>query len=421
LTLILQLALFAGLMVLSAFFSSAETSLFSLNRVDLEQMRRDEHPRLHLIERLLAQPRRLIVSILIGNEFVNVAASTLSAAVVIGLLGPEQRWLNLFVMVPVLLLFGEITPKTLAIRNNVTFAAFQSRYVDLFARAIWPIRWAVRGVSDFFTTLIVGRERTRANLVTEDMVRSLADEAVGEGALDHREAHYIKQILAFGERTLRDVMTPRSQLVVIPANTPLVEVASAVQHSGHTRVPVEDADSTVVGILYARDLLDLDTLRQGPDTDLATLLRPTYSVPETKSVAALFRAFRHRKLSMALVVDEYGGITGLVTMEDLLESIFGEIPSRSDQRGPRFAWERTDEGEYRVDGALPLERLDRLVGISLDGGPAETVGGLLLHRLGELPHPGASATVAGVELRVLAVSGQRITSVLIDTTATVEG
>lgn len=150
-TLWIEVALFIVLMGFSAFFSSSETSLFSLNKIQLEQMRRDDDPNLNLIERLLSQPRRLIVTILIGNEFVNVAASVISAAIVIQLLGAENKFVNLFIMVPILLLFGAITPKTLAIRNNVAFASLQSRPIEFFARVIAPVRWAVRLVAELMT------------------------------------------------------------------------------------------------------------------------------------------------------------------------------------------------------------------------------------------------------------------------------
>ena len=183
----LELALFICLMGLSGFFSSSETAMFSLNQRHLEQMRRDKNPRIDLITRMLSEPRRLIVTILIGNEFVNVAASVISAAMVIQVFGAENKLFNLFIMVPILLLVGEITPKTLAIRNNVAFSTFESKPIDIFARMITPLRWAVRNFSDWFTTLIVGKERSRGNIITEDMVRTLAHEAVGEGVLDQMD------------------------------------------------------------------------------------------------------------------------------------------------------------------------------------------------------------------------------------------
>ena len=151
-----ELALFVILLCFSGFFSSSETALFSLNPVQFEQMRHDENKKLELIQRLLSEPRRLIVTILIGNEFVNVAASVISASIIIQLFGAENKFLNLFVMVPILLLFGEITPKTLALCHNTAFASFQSRPIDLFSKLIFPLRWIVRLIADWITTLIVG-------------------------------------------------------------------------------------------------------------------------------------------------------------------------------------------------------------------------------------------------------------------------
>ena len=198
-----ELVLFCILLVFSGFFSSSETALFSLSSSQLEKMRKDNHPRVGLIEKMLSQPRRLIITILIGNELVNVSASVISATAIIQLMGPENKWLNLFIMVPLLLLVGEITPKTLAIQNNVAFASVESRPIEFFANIVKPLRWLVRKVADLFITLIVGRERSQGNIITEDMVRTLAHEAVGEGVLDRTEAQFIDHIFEFGNMTSR--------------------------------------------------------------------------------------------------------------------------------------------------------------------------------------------------------------------------
>jgi putative hemolysin len=258
-TLWVELVLFVILMGFSGFFSSAETSLFSLSKIQLEQLRRDGHASLNRIERLLSQPRRLIVTILIGNEFVNVAASVISAAIVIQLLGAENKYVNLFIMVPILLLVGEITPKTLAIRNNVAFATFQSHYIALFANLISPLRWLVRQVADWVTTLIVGKERSRANIVTEDMVRTLAREAVGEGVLNPVEARYIDHIFEFGDKTVEDVMTPRSNVFFLPADMALEQMLQELRRTRRTKVPVfHENRNNILGVLYARDLLGME-------------------------------------------------------------------------------------------------------------------------------------------------------------------
>ncbi|MGD2138086.1 MAG: hemolysin family protein [Gammaproteobacteria bacterium] len=404
-----EVVLFIVLMLLSGFFSSSETSLFSLNKIQMEQMRLAGNPRTGLIERLLSQPRRLIVTILIGNEFVNVAASVISAAIVIRLLGAENKFVNLFIMVPILLLVGEITPKTLAIRNNAAFASLQSRPIEFFAIAISPLRWLVRLVADRVTTLFVGRERVRANIVTEDMVRTLAREAVGEGVLDPVEAQYIDHIFDFGNKTVADLMTPRSNIFYLPADMPLAEVVSELRRTRHTKVPVygEHRDD-IIGILYARDLLGLDTGGgASAGESLRRLLREPYFVPESKPASGLFHAFRKRRQSLALTVDEYGGVTGLISMEDLLECIFGDLPSASDLvAGP--ARSKPGRDGACVEGSLPIGEFNRRFGARLPEQAAETIGGLVLDRYAELPEAGSVLVIGDLEFVVEKTAGNRI-------------
>jgi magnesium and cobalt exporter, CNNM family len=408
-TLWVELALFVILMGFSGFFSSAETSLFSLSKIQLEQMRRDGHASLSRIERLLSQPRRLIVTILIGNEFVNVSASVISAAIVIQLLGAEDKFVNLFIMVPILLLVGEITPKTLAIRNNVAFASFQSYYISLFANLISPLRWLVRQAADWVTTLIVGKERSRANIVTEDMVRTLAREAVGEGVLNPVEARYIDHIFEFGDKTVEDVMTPRSNVFFLSAEMTLGDMLQELRRTRRTKVPVfHEHRNNILGILYARDLLGMEPDELARlDESKRQLLRPPYFVPETKLAAGLFHTFRKRKLSLALVVDEYGGVTGLVSMEDLLECIFGDLPSASDMVSATRCRKLTD-GSTRIEGGMPIEQFNREFRQQLPENVVETVGGLVLDRFGELPVVGAKLLIGGLEFVVETVEGNRI-------------
>jgi putative hemolysin len=408
-TLIFELALFVLLMLLSGFFSSSETSLFSLNNLQLEQMRQDDNPHVTLIERLLSEPRRLIVTILIGNEFVNVAASVISAAIVIQLWGAENKLFNLFIMVPILLLFGEITPKTLAIRNNVVFASVQSRPIDLFARMIAPLRWLVRIVAEWFTTMIVGQQLDRASILTRDMVKTLAQEAVGDGVLDQNEARYIEQIFDFGNRTVEDLMTPRSAVVFLDASLPFEEIVAEVKRTRHTKLPLyrENRD-TVLGVLHARDLLaaDYEALKERPES-LLEILREPYFVPETKSATDLFHTFRKRRLSVALAVDEYGGVTGLISMEDLLECIFGDIPSPSDGvMEPEV--EVADDGTTLIDGSLSVSQFNEQFGAILADAEFDTIAGHILHELGELPLEGAAVGMAGYAFTVEAVEANRI-------------
>jgi CBS domain containing-hemolysin-like protein len=408
----LEGGLFVLMMGLSGFFSSSETSLFSLSDIQLEQMRRDQHPRIGLIQRLLSQPRRLIITILIGNELVNVTASVISAAIVIKVLGAENKWINLLIMVPLLLLLGEITPKVLAIRHNIAFAGFESKLIEIFARLIKPIRFVVRKVADWSITLVIGRDRSRGNIITEDMFRVLTREAVGEGALDHFEAQFIEQIFDFGNKTLEDVMTPRSDIFFLAIDMPLEEIIVEVCKSRHTKIPIyQENRDNVCGILHVRDLLgiDIDKFSRDPHRQ-RRLLRKPYFVPESKLAADLFRTFRERKLSIALTVDEYGGITGLVTMEDLLECIFGEIHSPSDEVD-QVSIKDLGEGRYAVDGSMPIADFNQEMNSNLSEEWGETIGGLLLHHYGELPPEGDKIEIDEFRFRVIEVEENRIKTV----------
>ena len=405
----IDLAFFTLLMGLSAFFSSSETALFSLSNVQLEQMRQKKHPRLDVIERLLTRPRRLIMTIIIGNDLVNVSAAMISATIVIQLLSEEYKWINLFIMVPILLLVGEVTPKTLAIRNNVAFASAESRPIEFFARMVKPLRVLVRTVSEWFITLIVGKERSLGNIITEDMVRTLAYEAVGEGALDRTEAQFIEQIFDFGNKILEDVMTPRSEIFFLQLENTVPEILQELHRTRHTKVPIfQEHRDNIRGILYARDLLgiDLDEISKEPQW-FKNLLREPYFVPESKPAAELFDTFRERRMSCALTVDEYGGVTGLVTMEDLLECIFGDIHSPSDV-SPQAYIKMLSEDRYRIDGAMPIADLNREIGCDLPEDQAETIGGLVLHKFGELPPENASIQISGLHFSVVEVEENRI-------------
>ncbi|MEJ2099950.1 MAG: hemolysin family protein [Desulfobacterales bacterium] len=399
-------------MVLSGFFSSSETSLFSLSNVQLEQMRKDQHPRIGLIQQLLSQPRRLIITILIGNELVNLTASVISASIVIRVLGAQNKWTNLIIMVPLLLLVGEITPKVLAIRHNVAFSSFESKPIEWFARLIKPMRLIVRNVADWFITLVIGKERSRGNIITEDMVRILAREALGEGALDHLEAQFIEQIFDFGNKTLEDVMTPRSDIFFLAIDRPLHEIIAEVCKSRHTKIPIyQENRDNVCGILHSRDLLGIDVDKlSGDPLRLQGLLRKPYFVPESKLAADLFRTFRERKLSIALTVDEYGGVTGLVTMEDLLECIFGEIHSPSDEVH-QVSITDLGEGRYVVEGSMPVAEFNQEMGSELSDEWGETIGGLLLHHYGELPPQGDKIEIDGFRFIVTEVEENRIKTV----------
>ncbi|PID63179.1 MAG: hypothetical protein CSB44_02550 [Gammaproteobacteria bacterium] len=383
----LELGLFVILVGLSGFFSSSETALFSLNNFDLEQMKHDDNPNLDLVKRLLSEPRRLIVTILIANEFVIVSSSVISASIIIQLFGPEYSYLNLFVAVPALLLFGEVTPKTLALKHNIAFASVQARPIDLFSRLIFPLRWIIRLIADRLTTMIVGSELKRGNIVTDDMIRTLTHEAESEGVLDHQEAKFVDQIFEFGHKTVGDVMTPRSTICFLSTEMPLREILSTIRATRHVAFPVyRGGKDDVIGVLFAADLLGVGSDHIDDESQpIDAFLRTPYLVPENKPAIELFHTFQNTKRTFALVVDEYGGIVGIVNMKDLLGQIFGRIRSLSSAAAMQNIASIDDQHVFILDGDMGLDDFNREFGVKLKRDGIRSLAGYILNQHGELP------------------------------------
>ncbi|MBF0453456.1 MAG: HlyC/CorC family transporter [Magnetococcales bacterium] len=408
-----ELIIFVLLLGLSGFFSGSETAFFSLNRSQLEQMKLEQNPMVERIIRLLNEPRRLIVTILIGNELVNVSASVISASLVIQLMGGEDKWwVNIFIMLPILLLFGEITPKTIALKNNIPFASRATPLLEMFAKYISPLRVVVRFVADGLTTMIIGKERSKGNIVTEDMVRTLVDHAAGLGALDSVEQKFINNIFDFGNQTVQDLMTPRSNFLAFSIDTPVKDILETVKDTNFTRVPIyRSHEDAVIGILHIRDLMDPSIDRNSLDAkSLRPLLRQPIFVPATKLVTDLFFMLRKRKRSFAMVLDEYGGIIGLITIDDMLATIFGSLTPKE---GMSETAEVSENGDQLIiiKGDLLVSGFNNKIGSNFSTNVAETMGGWLLHHFGELPPQGVSIPIEGWLFTVDKITNNRITKI----------
>ncbi|MBF0438660.1 MAG: HlyC/CorC family transporter [Magnetococcales bacterium] len=412
-TLILQIALFVGLLACSAFFSGSEVALFSLNQLQLDQMAKENHPRLSLIRNLLKDPRALITTILIGNELVNVAASNISATLLIKFLGGEEKWwVNIFVMLPILLLFGEITPKTIAVRNSIVVADLVSRPLTLFRKLITPLRIVVGWISNFLITKMIGEQKKKHATVTEEMVRTLAEQASQDGAIDNTERTYIDNIFNFGNLRVKEVMIPRTKIFFLSKSADLNEVIQACKQTGYTRIPFyEGHRDDVIGILHVRDLI-----KNLPETGAVvlhptSLLRKPYFVSSNRLVSSLFQSFKEKNQSLAMVVDEFGGLVGMVTMHDLLEIIFGPLHTKggsTDQEENKLL----SNGCYQFDGVMPIDEFIRMTGCPLTDIQAETIGGVVLDALEELPEPGQKVVIFDWEFTVIGVEHNRITTLM---------
>jgi len=339
LRLILVFFLFWGLV----FFTSSEAALFGLGRIGLQKLKEEGRSRHALIEHLLSRPRQLIISLLIGNEAVNVAISSVTSALFIGLWGDAAKWAAIPVVVLVILLFGEVIPKTLALRHPEKIAPLVAYPVERFMGLVKPLHWAVQKIVDKAFKLAGVRSEASSFALTEEDFRDFVETSRGEGALDEAEKQLIHRVFEFGDQTARNIMTPRPAVFALPLETKLGEAIEALKAHPFSRIPIYRKTLTeIVGVLYAKDLLRAwGRGKGGEEKDLKAFLRRPYFVPLSKKLDDLFKEFQRQRIHFAVVVDEYGKMTGLVTLEDLLEELFGEIydeldmARRAGKRGSR--------------------------------------------------------------------------------------
>jgi CBS domain containing-hemolysin-like protein len=408
----IRLTLQLLLLLSSAFFAGSETALFSLSRLDLQQLRREHHPHSATLHALLDSPRRLIISILCGNQLVNIAAVANATAILVSLYGPERAGvISVLVMVPLLLLFGEITPKTIAVSNPVRVSAsLVAAPMALWVKAIAPLRWAVRGVSERLTTWIVGPERAPENILQLDEFLSIVDQVANEGELHATERSLIYHLLEAGTTEVVHIMTPRTRVDFVDVEQSVPDMVAAFRQLKHSWVPVfKGHHDNIVGFLHIERILPLVLDK----ADLAALkpsdiLLPPVVVPLTKKVDEMFDFFKTTNARAALVLNEFGGVEGLVTMRDVLTFIFGHLSGEIEGQA---LYEERDENVYEVPGEMKLVDFNNLTNFGIEDPRMTTIGGVLFRHLDRLPQAGDEVKVEDFWMTVLEAKEQRITRV----------
>ena len=399
-------------LLLSGFFSSSEAALFSLSQLHLHKMREERFPFLSHVERLLDTPRRLLVTIIVGNEVVNIVLSATAAALFISLFGERGEWLAIAAVAPVLFLFGEAVPKIFGKTYSMRLSSLVAPLMTLVQKAVFPAVWLLEGISG----LILGSFRKKeadSDALMEVEFRSLVDAGHEEGIIDASQRDLIHRVFDLADTPVEDIMTPRVDMFCLPVSTTPQALRREIIEQGYSRVPLYGTGpDDIVGILYARDLLGLMAEGKAP-ASAEPLLRKPFFVPEERSADQVLRDFQKRNMHVAIVVDEYGGISGLVTMEDILEALFGDIYDERDTRERPF--HRIDERTLMVSGALAIDDFNEIAGTSIPSDDFGTVGGYVLHLFGRLPSRGDEIVSGGLTLVVRKVKGTRILSIRVTT------
>lgn len=393
------------LLMLSGFFSSAETALFSISQTRARHMAKDKIRAHLLIKRMKDDPHKLLTTILIGNNVVNVAASAIATALTIGMFPNRQAvGLTTGVMTFLILVFGEVIPKSFATRNNILIAKL----------TIYPIHW----LSILFTPIILflnfipritGRI-SKTPSATEQELITFVEVVEEQGEIKEAEREMIHNIFELDDTNASEIMTPRADMFVVDADAPLD--FKTIADSGFTRIPVIEGDiDHVVGILNIKDIF-MHQATSGTPVDVRSVMRPPYFVPENKKLDRLLHQFKARKNHMAIIVDEYGGVSGLITLEDALEELVGEIRDETDKEDPHIITKKPKE--WLVLGKSEIEEVNQRIGINIPESKGyDTFSGFILDRIGRIPEENEAFTINGFKVVVMEMDGNRIKRYLV--------
>ncbi|MCL0041228.1 hemolysin family protein [Dehalococcoidia bacterium] len=407
------LVIFVICLLVSAFFSSSETAFISLERAHIRHLVNTGVAGAKDVAKLTEKPERLLTTVLVGNNFVNTAAAVLGTMIAVAILGDSVEALitSTFVVTFLLLIFSEIVPKTVATRMGERMALFYVRPLRAISWVLLPVTFLFSGIGTGITRLLGGTSISRT-LTSEGEIRAMISMGREDGIVKEEEAEMMERVFRFGDRQVKEIMTPRTDIVRVEKDTSLGDFLAIYADAPHSRFPVcNETVDDVIGILWIKDVLLAQATGKLDKKDVVTgLARSAFFAPETKMAGELLGEMQDQKTQVAIVVDEYGGTAGLVTMEQLLEEIVGQL---GDELAIHKHVETIDHGTFQVSGGMRIDRANEELGLGLPEGDYETVAGFILNVLGHIPREGEQLRHGGVTLTVTEMKGVKIEKVLI--------
>ena len=401
------------LIALSAVFSSAETAFLSTNKIRLRILQEDGEKKAGLVLDLLENQNRLISTLLVGNNIVNISSSALATKMATDYFGDAGVGIATGIMTLLVLVFGEVVPKNLAAAHAEGWAMFVAPFIKLVSVILTPLVFLLTKLSDTVVRFSKKNEEEDPT-ITEDEFKILVNVGQEEGVFDESETEMINSIMEFDETYVKAIMVPRIDIVAVDVDDSINDALRLIIDGGHSRIPAyEESIDNIVGILYAKDIFEhlnanFDELK------VKELIRDAYYIPETKKVSDLLNELRLKKVHMAIILDEYGGTNGLVTIEDLIEEIIGDIQDEYDVEEDLIVMH--SDNQLVADARAPIGDVEEAFDMELDeeileDSEADTIGGLAFEHLGGIPEVNDEVTVGRFLIRIVNVSGRRITKV----------
>jgi CBS domain containing-hemolysin-like protein len=396
------------LLVVSAFVALAETALTRMNKVKAMTLAEEQPRRGRALLRLVGHPERFLNPLLLVVLVCQLVQATLVGVLAERLFGAWGIAIATFFNVVLVFVIAEAAPKTWALQHPEQSALFAARPVAALVR-FPPISGISRALIGLTNVILPGKGLKKGPFVSEEELLAFADVALEEEVIEHSERQLIESVIDFGDTVAREVMIPRLDMVTVPKSMTAHDAVDVAITHGFSRLPVVgDTVDDLVGIVYAKDLMRAE--REGRSREpVATITRPAHFIPETKPVSELMREMQKGKFHMAMLVDEYGGIAGLATLEDLIEELIGDIVDEYDTESAKI--EELPDGSYRINGSVPIDELNDLLGSDIPHDDWDTVGGFVLGKLGRVPETAESVDHMQWKFTVEEVDGRRIAHV----------
>lgn len=405
------------LVTMSAFFSASETALTAFNRSKLKAIAEKNQRKADLLKGWLKKPNEILTALLIGNNIVNILASSIATMVAISILGNNSRAIAISTgaMTILLLIFGEITPKVVAKAYSTHISNAVIKLVYMLSKLFLPISKILVVVSKLIARMFGVKIDEIAFLITEEEIKSVVSVGEEEGVIEEEEKKMIHSIFEFTDTTVKEIMIPRTTVFAVEASKTLEEIWDVITGNGYSRIPVyEEGIDNIIGVFYIKDIFNV--IRDGKlNMQVKSFIREAYFVPETKALVEMLEEFKKKHIHMAIVLDEYGGTSGIITIEDLIEEIVGDINDEFDIEHDEEI-KKVADNKYIIDAMLDVEFLNEELSIDLPvSEDYDSLGGYIYSVLGRVPLEKDTITHDNgkVEIRVLEVDNRRIVKALI--------
>ena len=399
-----ELILIGLLLFLSALFSGSETALVSLDSIKIKRLQR-QNKDIKYLQRLLSNPSRFLTTILIGNTLVNIMLSTVLTSILVRTLGDRGLAVSIGMATFLLLIFGEVTPKTFAIKQAESFSYNVARPLEMFARIIYPLRLIFSRLATMFIK-IIGIRLDKEPTLTQEELKSVIELSHKHGAVKENEKEMIHSVLELTQTDAQTIMTPRPDIKALSLEKNQKQALEFLKNIKHSKIPIyRDSIDNITGVLYAKDLFF------SPERDFRSLIRPAVFVPETKKIDELLKDFQSQNSKIAIVVDEYGNTYGLVTLEDILEEVVGEIYDEFETK-EKFI-EKLDGNTFRISGKTPIDFVNEELNINIPEGDYDTIAGYMLFLFEKIPQEKERVRKGSLYFSIEKLAGRRIKSIIL--------